>query len=195
MLASLRRRGTDIELTLSQMSQQDLYARMLNGETDLALLVDDDDLPERLHRWKMFHERYLLVCPPGHRFGDRDRVPVRELAGESLLMHEDSLCQARRFLVRLLEQANIRPHRRHFANNLEQILEMARAALGVSVAGERAVAPPPLFRRGIETEDDARTVVLTAVAGRPLGPTPALFVRLMRAHAWNQPPTETAGEA
>lgn len=186
ILSALRRQNTDIELTLRQGSQVQLCAHMLAGEIDLALLVDGPDLPERMHRWEMFSERYVLLCPPEHRFREQDQIAVRDLAEECLLLHEDAACPVRRFVTDLLEQNELRPRRQHFGNSLEQILEMVQASLGVSLAGERLPATAPVLRRPIETEQAGRSIVLAVVAGRQLGPTPAMCVKLMRASAWTQ---------
>jgi len=184
VLSALRRQNTDIELTLRQGSQVQLSERMLAGEIDLALLVDGPDLPERMHRWEMFSEHYVLLCPPEHRFRDHERVAVRDLAEECLLLHEDAACPVRRFVADIFEQNDVRPRRQHFANSLEQILEMVQASLGVSLVGERLPAMAPVLRRPIEAEAAGRSIVLAVVAVRQLGPTPAMCVKLMRARAW-----------
>jgi len=186
ILSVLRRQNTDIELTLRQGSQAQLCERMLAGEIDLSLMVNGADLPERLHRWELFAERYILLCPSEHRFRDQERVAVRELAEECLLLHEDAACPVRRFVADLFEQAGVRPRRQHFGNSLEQILEMVQASLGVSLAGESLPATAPVLRRPIEMEQPNRSIVLTVVAGRQLGPTPAMCIKLMRARAWGQ---------
>jgi DNA-binding transcriptional LysR family regulator len=159
---------------------------MLAGEIDLSLLVNAPDLPERLHRWELFTERYILLCPPEHRFRDQESVLVRDLAEECLLLHEDMACPVRRFVSNLFDQHGLRPRRQHFGNSLEQLLEMVQASLGVSLAGDRLPATLPVLRRPVETEQPNRSIVLTVVAGRQLGPTPAMCVKLMRARAWVQ---------
>lgn len=184
VMSALRRHADEIELSLRQGSQHDLCDRMLSGEMDVALLVEGPDLHERLHRWRMFAERYVLICPPDHRFRARETVTVGEMAEECLLLHEDADCPIRRFLTEAFEHAGATPRRQHFATNQEQIVEMVTAALGVSVAGERLPEVAPLLRRHIDVHPDCRDVVLTTVAGRQLGPTPALFIKLMRARHW-----------
>jgi DNA-binding transcriptional LysR family regulator len=159
---------------------------MLASELDLALLVERADLLERLHRWSLFSERYVLICPPGHRFQDYDCVSVHDLSEECLLLLEHADCPVRRFLVHILEEQGVKPRRQHFASSQEQILEMVLACLGISLAGDRLPATTTLLRRPIAAEPDRRTVVLSTVAGRQLGPTPALFLKLMRARAWSQ---------
>ncbi len=191
-MATLRRHNQDISLSLRQGSQTDLCDRMLGSEIDLALLVDSPTLPERMHRWPLFYERYMVICPPGHRFQDRETIGIRDIAEECLLLNEDAACPVRRFIGALCETADTKPRRQHFANNFEQILEMVQASLGISLAGERMTTMAPMLRRPIVAEPSGRNIVLGAVAGRPLGPTPALFLKMLRARAWSLDAAEAA---
>ena len=193
LMASLRRQDHDFQITIRQGSQAVLCEQMLASDVDLALLVDGLDLPERMHRWQMFSERYMLLCPPDHRFKDRDSVTVQDIADECLLVHEDASCPARRFVTAMCDRHDVRPRRQHFANSLEQTIEMVQASLGISLAGERLPATAPLLRRPIEGDPDGRNIVLAAVAGRLMGPTPALFLKMLRARAWMQDAPQAAG--
>jgi DNA-binding transcriptional LysR family regulator len=186
VLAALQCRTPDMELTMRQAGQQDLCDRMLAGELDVGLFVENEDMHERLHRWPMFAERYVLICPPNHRFKDRDTVGVPELAEECLLLHEDPSCPLRRFIGKLFAEHGLKPRRQHFANSQEQILEMVMSSLGVSFAGDRLPDMESVLRRPIAADPDRRSILLASVAGRPLGPTATLFLKLMRARAWSQ---------
>ena len=129
----------------------------------------------------------MVICPPDHRFKDHDLITPPQLAEECLLLNEDAACPIRQFVADLCEEGGVRPRRQHFGNGNDQIMEMIQASLGVSVAGERQTSAAPLLRRPIDAASNTRTVVLAAAAGRQLGPTPAMFLKLMRAHAWDQP--------
>lgn len=186
VMTSLRGHDPDIALTLRAGSQSDLCERILRGEIEIALIVGGPDVPERLHRWKMFAERYIVVCQPEHRFKDQDAVAPGELAEECLLLFEDAACPVRKYLGELWHQNNLMPRRQHFASSTEQLLEMVQAALGVSVFGERQPVALSYLSRPIAAEPGRRTIILATAAGRQLGPTPAMFVRLMRARAWGR---------
>jgi len=186
VLAVLRRQHDDIEISLRQSAQTDLCERMLAGELDFSLLVDMPDLPDRLHRWKLFSEGYVVLCPQAHRFQDHAEVTMGELANESLLMNEDAACPVRRFITDAFAHAGVKPRRMHLATSQEQILEMVVASLGVSIAGEMTTCTQALMRRPLCAAPGCRDVVLTTVAGRRLGPTAALFMKLMRARTWSQ---------
>lgn len=184
ILAMLRRHMPNFELSLKDGAQADLCERMLSGEIDVALFVEAPELNERLHRWRMFVERYVLICRSDHRFKDLDGVSVEALAEECLLVHEDSRCPVRRYLAEIWAQTGIQPRQQHFGSSQSQMLDMVQASLGVTVAGERLPIIGMLLRRPLRIDPDHRTVLLVAVAGRPMGPTPSLFVKLMRAHGW-----------
>lgn len=186
VMASLRGHNSDIELTLRSGSQADLCEDILNSDIDLALMVDRPDLPERLHRWRMFSERYMVVCQPEHRFKDHSEVVQADLADECRLLSDDATCPVRRYIDDIFEQSGVRPRRQHYGGSADQILEMVRASLGVSVTGERQPSAAPFVRRPIAAEPGGRTIVLTAAAGRQLGPTPSMFMKLMRARTWSQ---------
>jgi DNA-binding transcriptional LysR family regulator len=186
VMSALRRQNEAIEISLRQASRSDLCDRMLNGDLDVALLVEGPALHERLHRWPMFTEDYVLICPPDHPFRDRAMVSLSDLAAECLLLNEDASCPVRRFLAEMFAASGHTPRRQHFATSQEQIVEMVLASLGVSLAGERTPILAPLLRRPIAVGRDQRHVMLASVAGRQLGPTPALFLKLMRARCWTQ---------
>ncbi len=65
VLTALGRRNGVFELTLREGPRAVICEQMLAGELDFALLVETSDLQERLHRWQMYSERYVLFCPPG----------------------------------------------------------------------------------------------------------------------------------
>ena len=182
ILAMLRRHMPNFELSLKDGAQADLCERMLSGEIDVALFVEAPELNERLHRWRLFAERYVLICPPNHRFKDLDDVGIEALVEECLLLHEDPRCPVRRYLADIWSQTGIYPRQQYFGSSQSQILDMVQASLGVTVAGERLPDIDMLPRRKLQIDPDHRTILLVAVAGRPMGPTPSLFVKLMRAH-------------
>ncbi len=192
VLAAVRRHSQEIDMRLRQGSQTDLCQRMLDSELDVALMIDGPGTHERLHRWTLFVEHYMLICPPDHPFRDRERVSVIDLSEQSLLLHENADCPVRRFIGTLCEASGVKPRMQHLASSQEQIIEMVLASLGVSLAGERLPTPAALLRRRFEADPDHRSVILTAVAGRQLGPTPSLSLKLMRSRSWTAVDTGSA---
>ena len=64
--ASSRTRIPGFEFGLAEAASADLLERMMAGELDSAILVEPAKPPERLDRWRLFGERYVVLCPEGH---------------------------------------------------------------------------------------------------------------------------------
>lgn len=184
-LTGLRRHCEQLEVSLRQGTQGELCERMLAGDIDLGVFVDTPQMHERLHRWRLFVEHYILLCAPDHRFRDREFVSVPDFSDECLLLFENEGCPVRRFVELVCRKSAVVPRAQHFGESQEQLFEMVQASLGVSVAGGRSTVPASLIRRPLAAEPDSRAVVMAAVAGRALGPTPSLFLKLMRARVWD----------
>jgi DNA-binding transcriptional LysR family regulator len=192
-LNAISRHCDDVDLSLSQDGQAEICAAMLAGELDVALLVEAEPLNERLHRWPLFSERYVIAFPDDHPFGQSESVDVRQLEAECILILQRADCPARRALLSLLKQNNIRPRREHLVGNQEQVMELMLASLGVAVAGEQTPLPASVATRPLTPDPGPRQIMLAVVAGRPLGPTPGIFVKQMRARNWPQRAASDAG--
>ena len=60
---------------------------------------------------------------------------------------------------------------------------------GVALSGDRQPAMSGTVARPLADPSARRDVMLAAVAGRPQGPGPAAFLKLMRARDWSSAPT------
>jgi hypothetical protein len=107
---------------------------------------------------------------------------VRQLEAECLLIVQRADCPARRAVLALLKQNNVRPRREHLVGNQELML----ASLGVGVAGEQMPLPASVAARPLTPDPGPRRIMLAVAAGRPLGPTPGIFVKQMRTRTWPQ---------
>jgi DNA-binding transcriptional LysR family regulator len=194
-LNAISRHCDDVDLSLSQDGQAEICARMLTGELDVAVVVESETLSDRLHRWPLFSERYMIVCLDDHPFREHASVDVQELRTECLLMAQREDCPARRTLLALLKQNNVRPRREHLVGNQEQMMELMLASLGVGLAGELTPLPVSVVARPLTPDPGPRRIMLAVAAGRPLGPTPGIFVKLMRTRVWPEPAAPAGGRA
>jgi DNA-binding transcriptional LysR family regulator len=185
-LNAISRHSANVDLTLQQDGQAEICAAMLAGELDVALLVEAETLSERLHRWPLFSERYVIVFPDDHPFAEGESVDVHQLESECLLLLQRTDCPARRALLALMKQNNVRARREHMVGNQEQMMELMLASLGVGVAGELMPLPASVAARPLTPDPGPRRILLAVAAGRPLGPTPGIFVKQMRTRAWPQ---------
>jgi DNA-binding transcriptional LysR family regulator len=158
-----------------------LIEAMLTDMLDCALLPDDFDLPERLNRWPLYSDRAVAVLPPAHRLTAQNAVTGSDIAEETILV--GAFCGG--FAERLASESNYSLRLQRCNGATTQLLDLVTAGLGVALLSDRLRFAPPLATRTFTEPDLTRRIMLTVVAGRPLNPAAASFVKLCRAQAFN----------
>jgi len=170
----------DVAIHFDESGPAALIDSMLTDMLDCALLPDDCDLPERLNRWPLYRESAVIVLPTEHRLCVLNAVTARDLLDETILTGErcggfaNALVQITGFSLRL-QRCN---------GAAAQMLDLIGAGLGIALLSERLPVSGPLATRKFIDPDLSRGILLTAVAGRPLNPAAASFIKLCRARAF-----------
>jgi DNA-binding transcriptional LysR family regulator len=157
-----------------------LIEAMLTDALDCALLPEHCDLPERLNRWPLYTDRAVAVLPPDHRLAAKNAVTAQDFLDETILFGEscggfaNHLCQATGLSFRLQRCNGV----------AAQMLDLVLAGLGVALLSDRLRFASPLAVRPFHEPELPRRILLTAVAGRPLNPAAANFVKLCRAQSF-----------
>ena len=183
-LRELEERVKGFELSISEGGSTGLSAKMLDGDLDATVIVEPDKVPERLSRWPLFEERYVVLCPAEHRLAMVGEIPVAALAEEPVLVRTSRGCDFEQALDRLCIEAGVTPKARHTGSSDDHIQEMVRAGLGIAISAGRQPIGADLVTRPIADATAQRRIMLAAVAGRQHGPALALFLKLMRARDW-----------
>jgi DNA-binding transcriptional LysR family regulator len=187
VLGELRSCMEGFEVGLTEAASSDLVERLLGGELDSAILVESAKPPERFDRWRLFRERYVVLCPEGHPLAALETIPVDALAKESMILRGAPDCDLDQALTRLSAATGIEPRLRHRCAGEEQLRQMVAAGLGMALAGEQHPVAPGTAARPLADPAAGRQILLAAVAGRPRGPVLAAFLKLMRARDWSTP--------
>jgi DNA-binding transcriptional LysR family regulator len=183
-LRELEDRVKGFELSIAEGGSAELSAKMLDGELDASVLVEPGKVPDRLNRWPLFDDRYVVLCPAEHRFAALGEIPVTALADECVLMRASRGCDFEQALDRLCTEAGIKPKTRHTGSSDDHIQEMVRAGLGIAISAAHQPTAADLAARPIADVAARRRIMLAVVAGRQHGPALALFLKLMRARDW-----------
>jgi len=183
-LRELEDRVKGFELSIAEGGSADLCAKMLDGDLDAVVIVEPEKLPERLNRWPLFEDRYVVLCAAEHRLAALAEIPVAELGDESVLMRASRGCDFEQALDRLCTDAGVKPKTRHTGSSDDHIQEMVRAGLGIATSAGHQPVAADLVTRPIADAAARRRLILAAVAGRQHGPALALFLKLMRARDW-----------
>lgn len=184
VLRELQDRIKEFELTLVEAGSDELFRRMLDDELDTAVVVEPGKLPDRLNRWPLFEDRYVVLCRSGHRFAALDAVPVPALADEHVLVRSRPACDFDAALDRLCAAAGIKPRARSSGASEDHIQHMVGAGLGIALSAAHQPVAPGILARPLADPAASRRLIVTAVAGRPHGPGLAAFLKLMRARDW-----------
>ena len=151
------------------------------GELDSAVLVEPAKPPERLQRWRLFADRYVVLIPLGHPLAEFHEIPLQALAAESLIGRKPP-SDIESALDRL--SAGRGPQPRHCCASEDQLRQMVAAGLGIALAAEHGRAAAGIVARPLADPAARRDIVLAAVAGRQHGLALAAFLKLMRARDW-----------
>lgn len=167
----------DLEIALVEAPGEDLVARLMAGEFDVAL-IGLPDYPERLDTNPLYSERYVVAFAKGHRFEDMIAVPFAELESENYLsrvncehpQHLDALGVPRAY------EANVR-----FRSEREDWVQaMVAAGMGCAVVPEHLPLLPGIATRILVEPEVSRTISLVTVAGRRFSPTVQVLQRRIR---------------
>jgi DNA-binding transcriptional LysR family regulator len=195
VLAELQARLAGFELALRQAPSEALFQHLLDAEIDAAVLVEGARLPERLNRWPLFAERYVVLCPPAHRFAAFSEIAPAALADEPLLGRVAGTSDIEQWFQALCQSLGKLPKIRHSVASEDHIQQMVAAGLGISLTGARQPAVAGLAVRPIADPGAARKLTLVVVGGRPHGPGLAGFLKLMRSRDWQGDPLPQAEDA
>ena len=171
----------DAKIHFEESGPAALIEAMLTDMLDCALLADDCDMPERLNRWPLYTDRAVAVLPAEHELAARNTVTARDLLEETIIVSDrcggfaGQLAAITGFSLRL-QSCN---------GSAAQMLDLVAAGLGVALLSDRLRIAAPLTSRMFTEPELPRRIMLTAVAGRPLNPAAASFVKLCRARAFH----------
>jgi DNA-binding transcriptional LysR family regulator len=185
VLTEMQARIKGLALTLRHAATDALIDQLLNSQLDVALLIEPEKLPDRLNRWPILTERYVVVCARGHRLANLDAISIDALQDECVLSRANDGCDFAQALARLAAAAGFKPTLRHTGSSEDHIWAMAATAMGVALSASRQPLPPGLVAKPLADPAATRTILLATVAGRPHGPAVTAFVKLMRARDWS----------
>jgi len=182
LLLELARIIPDVRVDLLEADANGLVAMLLDGEINAALVGDAVDLPERIDRWLLFEERYVLVLSRKHPMARQTVIPLQDLH-EAVFLERVGCDVAGRF-----KQACFADHPGpkvvHRSAQESHLQQMASAGFGAILAPEHAPRLPSLAAIPIEGDPVRREVQLLAVAGRQYSPALDAFIKVARVHDW-----------
>lgn len=135
-LRKLRSRHPDLSAALVEQEPHEAIPALHRGAVDVAVVQDwDDDLlpvPDGLSRQDLLDDVFDLALPAGHPLACRDRVAVKELAGDAwITWSSGQICHD--WLVRTLRAEGEEPRIAHTASEHTTQIALVAAELGNAV--------------------------------------------------------------
>jgi DNA-binding transcriptional LysR family regulator len=172
----------DLRVDLREADANGLVAMLLDGEINAALVGDAVELPERIDRWPLFEERYVLVLSQKHPMARQSAIPLQDLR-EVVFLERVGCDVAGRFKHACFAD-HPGPKVLHRSDQERHLQQMASAGFGAILAPEHAPRLPALAAIPIEGDPVRREVQLLAVAGRQYSPALDAFIKVARVHDW-----------
>lgn len=181
-LAALRSEAPELELHIWEANCEELEAALLGAEIDIAL-TSAAQLDERIRAVPLFREAYHVAFAQGHRFGQMNAVPMRELEGEDYIkrLHCEFPSNFMRLGVAKPYQAVVV---RYVGEREDWVQAMVRAGLGCTLMPEHLPLLPGIEMRKLVDPEVYRQINLATVAGRPHSPPVAAAVAAAKRYTW-----------
>jgi DNA-binding transcriptional LysR family regulator len=188
-LAEFRATHPGCDVTLVEGVPGHLAEMLINGKLDLAVMAQPQQFSDRLEVRPLYRERFCVAFPMGHRFREKNRVRVADVAGETYLArinceyqdHVNERCREQGFAL----QVGFRSEREDW------IQTMVAAGFGICFLPEFSPTIPGVLTRFVAEPEVVREVSLVSIAGRRFSPAVAAFARAIRGYRWPEAP-ETA---
>lgn len=138
IMAKLREKFPNAELTVSAGTSEKLVDKMMHGELDTAFV----SLPvENLNvsTESLFSDEIVAIAHPKHALAKDKFISAASLAGEKLILGERG-GNTRRMIDEFFQAANVKPNITMELSRQEAVTKMVEEGLGVGMAGAKSVA-------------------------------------------------------
>jgi DNA-binding transcriptional LysR family regulator len=181
-IAEISKLVPGLHVELREGAAEKLVDLLLEGEINVAMVGDVQDMPARIDVWPLFEESYVAVLVPTHQLANRSSIGIDDLRETVLL--ERAGCDVAPKIQRSYFPEEP-PRLRHCSGHDLHLQHMAAAGLGVILAPEHMPRLPTLMTIPLEGDLVSREVRLLAVQGRRYSPAMEAFIKVVRLRDWS----------
>jgi DNA-binding transcriptional LysR family regulator len=134
----LKEKHPDLKLILESGITPDLKSKTLEGNYDVAILYDRQNHHPDLMTNTLRKEKMVLITPPNHPLTQIEKVEIKHLEGETLIMTEQR-CPYRVLFEELLREEDVPAQSIITFGSLEAIKQCVADDLGIALLPEIAV--------------------------------------------------------
>jgi LysR family transcriptional regulator, hydrogen peroxide-inducible genes activator len=183
LIANIRTHHPDVELRLCDASAEDLRARLLAGDLEVAIYaLPGGEADERIHSIPLFREQMVLAVHRDHRLANTGAFPVREMNGEDYIHRMN--CEFAGYADQILQQRGVTCRPVYWSERDDWTLAMVAAGLGFAFMPANAVKHPGVIGLPVVEPEFWRQVNLVSVRGRRYSPGVGSLVREAMRKTW-----------
>lgn len=180
----LGRHFRGLDLRLLRGSAADIARFLKEGRAELGLIAAIDVSWDRLDRWPLFSEPFLLLLGAANRLAGQDVVSLEALRDERLLTR--TYCEHADTIAELLRKADLDVDRAHEVDSERDLVHFLEADLGVVIAPQSLARGNGVVRAALSGFELERTVYLYGVAGRERSAAATAAMKMLRACNWKR---------
>jgi DNA-binding transcriptional LysR family regulator len=171
-----------------EMEAEEALPHLRVGDLDVVVAEEYPDVPRprdaALERVDIARDRILLALPKGHPAAERERVRLRDLAGESWSTTRGGTLFGA-VLLRACRSAGFEPDVRHRANDIQILLQLAAEGHGVALVPSlgQPEEEPRVVVREVTGERLDRLIFAAVRRGGAQRPSVAVVLDALRAQA------------
>ena len=157
---------------------------MKSGDAELAIASSLGEPWDRLDRWPLFSESFVLAAAKGHRLAGSPSVSLTDLIEEPILM--GTACEHFEPLADLLRNHALKVDRAHEISSEPDLAAFVEQGIGIAFVPRSSFGVAELSRVPVSDLDLRRTVFLYGVAGRQRTPVANTLMKMLRANDWSR---------
>ena len=181
-LAQFEKTHSGLELSVSEASTSDLKKKLSDGDIDVAFMTLTDELEEEFRCHELYSERYVVVFPSEHRFGQLNAVSLQELSRENYV--DRLACELREMVMSVCQSKGVELYARFRSEREDWVQAMVAAGIGFAFMPEYSVTLPGLLQRPLVEPEVSRTIAAFTVPGRKHSPALEALMRSSQVFVW-----------
>jgi DNA-binding transcriptional LysR family regulator len=182
-LRELARALPGLKLHLVRMPAKEAMQQLEGGEIELCVTAIDEISWDRIDRWPLFTEDFVLFAGATHPLGNKSAVALSDLKDQKLINRPH--CEHAGILSDLLKEQQVPTGGCHELSDQSDLGASVGEGLGVGIAPRSTQTPESVIAVPIKEPALQRTVSLLAVSGRRYSPAASGLIRLLRAADWS----------
>ena len=160
-LERFRTRFPDVDLSIQYRRANQVYADVLEARADLGL-VAYPKTRKGIEIEPVWKDKLVLICPPGHRFSKRKKVPLEAIDGERFISFEPDL-PTRKALDEIFRKAEVKIKEVVEFDNIETVKR------GVEIENALSIVPGESVAAEVKAGNLCRIELGGRTLWRPLG--------------------------